>query len=408
MSKQKNHGNGETVTAEQGGVWFKALPEEPFRLFFPLGALVSLAGVSLWPLLYGEWLTFYPGVAHARLMMGGFVGAFSLGFLGTALPRMMGVPHLRAWELIVVLLLYLVAVFGYGSDQIVIGDAGMLAALVFFFVAMILRLIFLRQDLPPPSFVLVGLGWLGAMTGLVIFLLEGETEFVVTGMRHRMAALLFYQGFILLPILGIGGFLFPRFVGLKTLQMFKESRTPPPGWSRKACEALGVGLIVVASFWVECSGWVLISALMRFGVVAWYLWREVLVFRKANEKGTLAFSLRMGLALIVVALPLVAFFPGQRVGMDHIIFISGFGLVALTVASRVTFGHSGHPEVFGKKLWVMRVVMWAIVIAMVSRVTAEFTPKIRISHLNYAALSWVLAVLVWLGWAGRRFFQKEE
>ncbi len=409
MNHQANSESEDSVTKRQGvGVWLRALPEEPFRLFFPLGILVSLAGVLLWPLLYGEWLTFYPGVAHARLMMGGFVGAFSLGFLGTALPRMMSTPRLRVWELLTVLCLYLFAVFEYGCGHIVLGDAGMLAALFFFFVIMWVRLIVLRQDVPPPGFVLVALGWVAAMAGLIIFLLEGESEFVVTGIKHRMASLLYYQGFILLPILGIGVFLFPRFVGLKTLQMFEESRTPPSGWTRKAFQALAVGVFVIASFWVECFGWILVAGLMRFAIVAWYLWREVIIFRRAREKGTLAFALRMGLALVVASFPLIALFPSQRVGMEHTIFISGFGLVALAVASRVTLGHSGHSEIAGGKIWPMRVVVWTLVITMASRVTAEFVPVVRVSHLNYAALGWVVAVTVWLIWIRGKFFQTEE
>lgn len=409
MRKHRERESGEAESSSRGlGVWLRVLPEEPFRLFFPLGVIVSVAGVSLWPLLYGGCLSFYPGISHARLMMGGFVGAFSLGFLGTALPRMMSSPHLRGWELVFVLFFYLVAVFGYGSNHVMVGDAGLLAALAVFFVAMLVRLIKWREDVPPPGFVLVGLGWIAAMSGLVLFLLEGESEFVVTGMRHRMATLLFYQGFILLPILGIGAFLFPRFVGLKTLHMFEESRTLPPGWGRKALAALGVGGALIISFWMECVGWILVSGFIRFGVVSWYLWRDVPVFRTANEKGTLAFGVRAGLVLMVAAFPLLAFLPAYRIGIDHMIFVGGFGLIALMIGSRVTLGHSGHAEAFTRKLSMIRVVVWAILAAMITRVSADFLPAIRVSHLNYAALSWSVAVLLWLGWIGRRFFQEEE
>ena len=77
MSEKKEDQKPEPEVGQFGLIpWFRALPEEPFRIFFPLGLLVSIAGVCLWPLLYGGWLEFYPGVAHARFMMGGFVGAF--------------------------------------------------------------------------------------------------------------------------------------------------------------------------------------------------------------------------------------------------------------------------------------------------------------------------------------------
>ncbi len=411
MAQQEGNQQGEAGTAAKGWrAWLGLVAEEPFRLLFPLGILVSVAGVLLWPLLYGGWLTFYPGVAHARLMMGGFVGAFSLGFLGTALPRMISAPHLRGWEWCVILVFYLTAVGGYIAGFIQLGDGGMLAALLFFFLVMMKRLVKDRQDVPPPGFVMVALGWLAALLGLFLFLLEGEGEagMVMTGARHQLAGLLFYQGFILLPILGIGGFLFPRFVGLKTLQMFDESRTPPVGWSKKAVGALVVGLMVLVSFWMEVMTWVLAAGLLRCAAVAWYVWGDVLIFRKAKSKGALAFGLRAGLLLLLAAFPLAAFLPAYRVGVDHMIFISGFGLIALMVATRVTLGHSGNSDLFAKKMIVMRVVIGSVLLAMATRVTAEFVPVIRVSHLNYAALCWSVAALLWLGWIGRRFFQWED
>src|SRR5213596_396275 len=84
---------------------------EPFRIFFPLGVLVGISGVSLWPLFFGGMHhSFYPGVMHARLMIEGFMGAFIFGFLGTAFPRLTGTPHLSRKELWTVLALYCVTV----------------------------------------------------------------------------------------------------------------------------------------------------------------------------------------------------------------------------------------------------------------------------------------------------------
>jgi len=55
---------------------------ELFRIFFPLGVLAGISGVSLLRLSQ-----FYPGVMHARLMVEGFLAAVILGFPSTA-PRM--------------------------------------------------------------------------------------------------------------------------------------------------------------------------------------------------------------------------------------------------------------------------------------------------------------------------------
>ncbi len=406
MSRKRKRGKGSNETPEAGKLHL--LTEEPFRIFFPLGVLTSVVGVALWPMLYFGWLSYYPGVSHTRLMMGGFIGAFALGFLGTALPRMMTAPHLRLWELLVLLTAYLVAMVAYVCNQSFLGDAALLFLLAFFFVSMTVRLVWLRQDVPPPGFVLVLLGWLAAMGALLVFLSEGEPGQVLTGTGHRMAGLLFYQGFIFLPILGIGAFLFPRFMGLKTLHMFDESRSLPPGWGKKGLFALATGLVVILSFWLEAAGWMKVAGVLRFAAAAWYLWLDVPVFRKANESGTLSFGVRAGLLLMLLAFPVTAFFPSYRIGMEHVVFISGFGLIAIIIASRVTLGHSGHADKFTKKLTVMRIVIAAILMAMMTRLVAEFVPNIRVSHLGYAAASWALGVLLWLGWTARKFLEEEE
>src|ERR1043165_8519631 len=60
---------------------------DPYRLFFPLGILVGLAGVAIWPLNYFGILTGYWGMSHAYVQADGFLFCFIAGFLLTALPR---------------------------------------------------------------------------------------------------------------------------------------------------------------------------------------------------------------------------------------------------------------------------------------------------------------------------------
>ena len=83
--------------------------EEPFRLFFPIGALLGVLGVSLWPLFYGGVLVTYPSVAHARLMIEGFMASFVIGFLGTAGPRITSAPHFSRNEVVALFTLDLLA-----------------------------------------------------------------------------------------------------------------------------------------------------------------------------------------------------------------------------------------------------------------------------------------------------------
>src|SRR5690242_18540167 len=86
-----------TMTASEGRaprITLAEMAAEPFRIFFPAGVLAGIVGVSLWPLHFGGVLEFYPGQNHARIMACGLFGAFILGFLGTAMPRMLSAPRL--------------------------------------------------------------------------------------------------------------------------------------------------------------------------------------------------------------------------------------------------------------------------------------------------------------------------
>lgn len=71
---------------------------EPFRLLFPIGVIFGLLGVALWPAFAWGLLIDYPGIPHARIMLHGFMAAFVMGFLGTALPRLLEVPRVRGRE----------------------------------------------------------------------------------------------------------------------------------------------------------------------------------------------------------------------------------------------------------------------------------------------------------------------
>src|SRR5262245_1269644 len=60
---------------------------DPYRLFFPLGIAVGIAGVAIWPIYYFGLSSGYSGRAHAFVQSTGFVYAFIVGFLLTAIPR---------------------------------------------------------------------------------------------------------------------------------------------------------------------------------------------------------------------------------------------------------------------------------------------------------------------------------
>ena len=154
--------------------------------------------------------------------------------------------------------------------------------------------------------------------------------------------LLAYQGFVLLPILGIGGFLLPRFFGMPSRHDLPESKTPSAGWLTRAALAAFVGLLMLASFALEAAGWYRLGPALRFITTLSYLLVEIPVFKPLRNNNALSKSLRIAFAMLIAGFLSVAFWPEYRVALLHLTLMGGFAVLTFTVATRVIFGHSGN------------------------------------------------------------------
>jgi uncharacterized protein involved in response to NO len=362
--------------------------EEPFRIFFPIGAFLALVGASLWPLNYAGALAEYPAILHARLMIEGFMASFIIGFLGTAGPRITSAPHFSRAEVLLLVTLDLFAAglhFG-GSHRA--GD--FLFALCLASFAVILGKRFVqRTDSPPPNFALVALGLLNGVIGALLIAIYENRLYAAP---YRIGASLLEQGFVLLPMLGVAPYLLARLLNISRSDALPESRVLPPGWLPRAAFALTIGLTIDATFVVETFGWSTAAGWLRAGAVLLYLAMRM----PRRGRSFLGDCLRAGLAGVVAGLAAEALRPQYRIGALHILFIGGFSFIVLTVAIRVIFGHSGNSHLFKKRLPFFIVVAVFIFLAMLSRYVADLAPKARNVHLVAAALFWIAAVVLWM------------
>jgi len=366
--------------------------KEPFRIFFPAGILSGIIGVALWPLSFAGWISFYPGQAHIRLMAYGFFGAFIFGFLGTALPRMMSARPFGIINVTAQLAIYTAMVIAFAGGKIAWGDILLLILLILFLGAVISRAR-QRKDTPPPGFVLVGLAWLCVVTGAVLGIVQVWAE--LDTFWINLQRLLSSQGFVLLPILGIGPFLLPRFFGLQSSHDFPEMARPSVQWLRKAAFALLIGLIVIGSFVWEAKGEFRWSHGLRFAACLSYLGVEF-PFAKAPKFGSaLGASLRLAFATLLAGFLTVALFPEHRVGLLHLTLVGGFAVITFVVATRVVFGHSGNLERLKKGNWWLIIAVGMMLFGMATRISGDFWPRIMASHYNYGALLWAGGVFLW-------------
>lgn len=367
--------------------------EEPFRLFFPLGVLVGISGVSLWPLFFAGLHKFYPGIMHARLMIEGFLGAFVIGFLATAGPRLTGTPHLSRGELGSFVLLYAGAVGTHIAHRHFTGDLIFLALILAFAVRMAGR--FARREvLPPPSFVLVGIGFANVIVGTVLLIIAPLGEGFPR--CQMLGSLLLYQAFVLHLVLGIGGFLLPRLLRLLPAAELPDSKTPTPAWSSRALFAAAIGVALLASFIVEVfTTSPRLAAIIRFSAIAVFLASDIPLHRTMAPRLTITRCLRLALVLLPLGVLAAAFWPAQRVAAEHLVFIGGFTLLTFTVAIRVVFGHSGNSHLFTDRLPFLMGTAVLLVFGAGFRFAGDFLPAWRTPLLNAASYAWMLAAAWW-------------
>ncbi len=369
-----------------------ALCQEPFRVFFPAAVLAGIVGVLLWPLMLSGWMTDYPGPRHARLMIQGFFGGFIFGFLGTSLPRLLETRPLSAAEVFPLLALFLANLTAHTLGATRLGDA------LFTFEVLLLAVSFgrrlrVRRDWPPPGFVLVALSFACSLAGIAI-------QWV--GLRRELAPgwellgrLWAYHAFILLCILGAGGFLLPRFLGITPRRKFATSAAITPEWRRAAGWASLAGTVIVLSFVGEATGWNRWAGVIRALTVLAYLGHEMpLEQLRWSRRGVQGFLL-IGLICLPLGVLASSWLPGWRVGLSHIELISGFGLIALGVGTRVVFGHSGERQQLERFHPALTTAAILMLLGMLTRINGDLIPSTQATHYLYAAICWIGGLILW-------------
>ena len=379
---------------------------EPFRIFFPMGVLAGIIGVGFWPLHISGVLEWYPGQTHARMMAYGLFGSFILGFLGTAMPRMLSAPPLGTRNVLLLAILHTGMVAALTIQNVAWGDYLFLILLVTF-VALMLSRARHRKDTPPPGFIMVGFAFVCILAGSILAVLQHWHE-ALDSRWVSLQRLLSYQGFVLLPILGIGPFILPRFFGLPSPHDFPEMTIPSTAWRRKAALAATAALLIIASFFIEVDGWFRTAYAVRFLTTLAYLLLEFPFHRAPKLSSALGASLRIAFAVLVAGFIFIAVFPEFRVSLLHLTLVGGFAVISFTVATRVVFGHSGNLEKLkGHNRWLLVSVI-TMLLAMATRISGDFWPNIMLSHYNYGAIFWIAGVLLWAFFVLPKVLQIED
>jgi uncharacterized protein involved in response to NO len=365
-------------------------PSDPFRLFFPLGIVLGVAGVSIWPAYYFGLTAGYSGRAHAFVQADGFLYAFVAGFLLTAIPRFTGTDGPGRPVQYALAALLILATVAFEVQAFSVGHLAFLAAHVTVMV-LAARRFARRRNQPPDTFVLVGAGM---VTGLVGAALNAAGALELLDPRwDTLGRRMLTEGMVLLLVLGVGGFLGPRLLGFAPMPLVQAGGFTPV--KRRTSLYLAAAAIVVGSLVGEYGFGVEILAYARAAAITAVLLPTVRPWRRPASPSTVAWCLWTGVWLVIAGSWLAAAAPAYRVDLLHVLFMGGFTLLILAVATRVTLSHGGHSLEAERRSWPLRVGMASGILAMAIRVAATFTPNAFFAHLALAAMVWIAGIAFW-------------
>ena len=378
-------------------------PIDAYRIFFPLGVVMGIAGVSIWPLYHWGLTPGYSGRAHAFVQTDCFLYAFIAGFLWTAIPRFTGTTapgRTVQYSLAAILVAQLAAFESYAFTA---GHILFVAAHVTL-LAVILRCFIRRQHPPPETFVFVGFGLIAGLAAAAIN--AGIALELMSFRWDLLGRRLLTEGMVLQLVLGIGGFLGPRLLGFAQLPNFQNLEKMPD--RRASLPALKWGPHVNEI----CGGLLLASVLVEYGFsgpiadqVLWFraaiatfvVGKNVRPWRTPETHTTLAWCVWMAHWFLIAGLWLVAIFPGHHIDFLHVLFMGAFTLLILAVGTRVVLSHGGYALSEERRSWPLRIGVAASLIGMSARlaVLLASTQTSYFGHLAWAAALWITGIGIW-------------
>jgi hypothetical protein len=371
----------------------KAACAEPYRVLFPLGLLGASVGIGVWiPNFFWPESFGYPGQSHATLQIQGFLSCFVFGFLGTMLPKVHGVAPLGPAQF----LLFPVGLFAMMVAALMNAPwvaQWMHVVMLANFVVFMVRRWPQRRGNPPSFFVFIAAALLADTVGTLLRI-AGLTGYA-SGPAFRMGALMQYQAFPLMLVLGVGGFLLPK---LFANEIIDPHRLKPDGTRTR-------GLLVAAALFLAGFGleaYVSVPALsirlgsgLRAAVWFWFLFTQLRLHRVSGPLPAYLAAARWALWLMGAGMLMPVVLPRYLLAWEHIVFITGVLWLTLSVASRVIAAHGGRVDLMTSSRKRVLAFGWLVALAAATRVSTEIWTGARSLHLALASGFALTGMVLW-------------
>jgi uncharacterized protein involved in response to NO len=351
---------------------------EPFRLFFPLGLAIAVAGVVPWLAFGRGWIHTWPGVPHSLVMTQGFLVAMAVGFLGTMLPRRTQSAPLSPLELGLLTGGLAVGPAALLAGATVAGEIVLLVALAALGRFAIARFRARPADVTiPASLLFVPQALVHGAIGALLLLRPDEPWMLALG--RALAG----QGVLFGLVLAVAPILLPIIVHGQP-----PGASPPGRWRLHALVAIGFS----ASFASDGS-----PGLLARGALILLELSLAGVWTPGAPRGLHRALFRLALLLVPIGLVAAGLVPARRVALLHVSYAGGLGLLALATSVHVTVSHTGRAWLADRRPWPVAVAAALIVAAACVRAEMDSAGARYFDALTLAAAMWILGVVVWAG-----------
>ena len=362
---------------------------EPYQILFPIGAAHSVVGAGAF-VLHALGLSPYPFELHAHHMLAGFLLSFVTGFLMTAVPSFTGTKRRTGSELTVATALSVAAI---ATTSFVPAFLTICLLLAFF-----LARVSARSATPPPHFIFIPIGLSLGLIGSALMSL-GQLGLVPPGPYLGAARIMFFHSMILMLLLGIGSRLIPALLGWAPVPRHRAAPTHAPSRREPRSSVTGhepflQAALLIAGLALEILNHPQLGRSVEALCASWMGLKYWRIHRLPKARSRLAQAIWASAWVLLAGLWVSAGFPALGVHGAHLVFIGGFGLMTLLVASRVTLAHGGHDLSLEAKSRIYVAFSLLAVLAALTRLSAIWTPS-YIAHLGYAAALWIAAVVSW-------------
>ena len=387
----------------RAGIYMKNL--EAYRLLFPVTLVGGVLAIGIWmPVLAvqkgwitgGRILTGYPAQIHSEQVVGLFLLPALAGFIFTGFYRFTGRPA-PAQRTVQIFLVSTLALFplSYLENRLVFH---------ILFTSLLIWLSIYSFQLQNQSAARTTHLWL-VPAGLALGAI-GAIMFVVSDLSDyksyfRTGRAFLYYGMMPSLILGVGSRLIIPVVAGDNPHLRDKWKSHLDGM--KVSQAGFFGGLFLLSFLLEAFSAIFMKReaplvwtwSLRLVFFAWWLIQYFHILEWRSFRGAARVSILVSCYFMLAGILGGILSPDQSVHYAHLYFAGGIALFLLMIMIRMSLSHGGHSLEGEKKSPFIWTILFLMVVAALTRGTAQLFPAIYFSHLAYAALLFVISLILW-------------